>query len=119
VRYYLDEMLPPILAPMLRLQGVDTISALDILPARTPDRVHLAVAASENRCLVTKDLRDFGRLTEEFMAQGRPHAGVLLVPPTIRSRDFAPLRDALLAFAELYPDGLPPYTLAWLPPRRR
>ena len=114
MRFYLDEMLSPIIAEIARRFGVDIISAVEIGRIRTPDEIHLRYAAAEGRCLVTKNYDDFDALTKRFQTAAEPHAGVALVPKPMPSEDFATIAASLVGLARVYPDGLPPYTIVWL-----
>jgi hypothetical protein len=71
----LDEMYPPVLAAMLRDQGHDVL-AVAAMPgvAGSPDEAVLDAASSDNRCLVTENIRDFA-----VLARHTSHCGVLFV----------------------------------------
>ena len=114
MRFYLDEMLSFVIAAILRASGIDCVSAVELGHVSTADAVHLAFAAQEGRCLVTRDYHDFPRLTSSLMDQGLPHAGVFFVPKSMRGRDVGGIAAALVHFASQYPDGLAPYSLLWL-----
>jgi len=45
----------------------------------------LKLAADEGRVLVTANIRDFEPLLREWAGESRPHAGVILVPSTVRN----------------------------------
>ena len=115
MQLYLDEMYSPVIAGMLRRHGVDTSSALERGLVGVPDEAHLEIAAGESRCLVTNNFSDFIALTHAFLAAGRPHAGVLLVPNSFSNCDFGRPAETLERFEREHPDGLPPYTVMWLP----
>jgi hypothetical protein len=55
-------------------------------------------------------------LTETFQARVDPHAGVILVPRSLRYGRPGRFADALADLARLHPEGLPPYTVLWLTP---
>jgi len=48
----------------------------------------LALAAQEGRTLVTFNVKDFSRIVGEWAGEGRPHAGIILVPGSIRHHEF-------------------------------
>jgi predicted nuclease of predicted toxin-antitoxin system len=48
-------------------------------------------AAAEGRVLVTANIRDFEPLLREWAGEGRPHAGVILVPSSVRNEAFGVL----------------------------
>jgi predicted nuclease of predicted toxin-antitoxin system len=51
----------------------------------------LELAAAEGRVLVTANIRDFEPLLREWTGEGRSHAGVILVPPSVRNEAFGNL----------------------------
>lgn len=80
VRFLLDEMLSPEIARQLRGRSIDAdaVAARPDLVGRADDHV-LAVAATERRCLMTANIADFAALDATWRAEGREHAGILLV----------------------------------------
>ena len=56
-----------------------------------PDPEVLALAAAESRVLVTANLRDFEPLLREQAGEGRSHAGVILVPSSVKNEAFGVL----------------------------
>jgi hypothetical protein len=106
VTFYLDENLSPRIAELLRSRGLDVVSAHELSNTRLDDRSQLRHATSNRRAIVTCDIRDFSELTGEFIAANAEHAGIVLVPPTFPTDDFAALADAIEHIARQYPDGL-------------
>ncbi len=51
----------------------------------------LELAAAEGRVLVTANIRDFEPLLREWAGEGRVHAGVILVPSSVRNETFGVL----------------------------
>ena len=51
----------------------------------------LGLAAAESRVLVTANIRDFEPLLREWAGERRSHAGVILVPPSVRNEAFGVL----------------------------
>ena len=51
----------------------------------------LELAAAEGRVLVTANIRDFEPLLREWAGEGRSHAGVVLVPKSVRNEAFGVL----------------------------
>src|SRR5215210_2660859 len=51
----------------------------------------LELATAEGRVLVTANIRDFEPLLREWAGEGRPHAGVILVPSSVRNEPFGVL----------------------------
>ena len=81
---------------------------------RRVDREQLTFAASQGRCLVTRNGPDFIALTAEFLADGQPHAGVLIVPRSMENHEYDRIARALAWFHHLYPDGVPAYFVGYL-----
>lgn len=48
----------------------------------------LELAATEGRILVTANIRDFEPLLREWAGEGRSHAGVILVPASVKNEAF-------------------------------
>lgn len=46
------------------------------------------LAAHDGRIMVTANARDFLRLAKEWQDAGRDHAGLIILPPTIRHHHF-------------------------------
>ena len=104
--FYLDENLSPRIAEILRARGLDVVSAHEVGNTRVDDRTQLRYAAGAGRAIVTCDIRDFTELTGEFIAGNLDHAGIVLIPPTFRTEDFAAIADAVEQVAHAYPSGL-------------
>ena len=51
----------------------------------------LELAAAEGRVLVTANIKDFEPLLREWAGEGRSHAGVILVPASVRNEAFGVL----------------------------
>lgn len=51
----------------------------------------LELAAGEGRVLVTANVRDFEPLLREWAGEDRAHAGVILIPPSVRNEAFGVL----------------------------
>ncbi len=51
----------------------------------------LDLAAEEGRVLVTANIRDFEPLLREWVGEGRSHAGMILVPSSVRNEAFGAL----------------------------
>ena len=116
MRVYLDEMFSPVIAALLRAQGIDAVSALELGHSGTADNVHLLIAAQERRAIVTRNYSHFATLTIQFGEMGYPHAGVILVPASLPNEDFGGIAAALIRFNGDHPDGIPLYSILWLQP---
>lgn len=114
MKFYLDADLSPRIAELLRRQGFDAVSAHEVGKPRIPDKEQLAFAAQQDRCLVTRNSRDFLDLSREAVSGKVPHAGIILCPPSIRGSEYRAIADALTRVASLYPGGLGGYDLLYL-----
>jgi hypothetical protein len=76
-RLLLDEHIAPFLASLLRASGHDALSihVADLLHA--DDEVIMEFAATQDRIILTNDLRDFPRLVREWNQTGRSFPGVV------------------------------------------
>ena len=63
----------------LRARGVDVITALDAEMIEREDVEHLDYATEQGRVLCTFNVGDFCRLHSDYAAQGKPHAGIILM----------------------------------------
>lgn len=80
MRLLLDEMIGPRVAAALRDRGHDVESVVEQIDLRgLPDEVIIEHAADSKRVLVTRNVADFARLHQRWLADGRRHAGVLFV----------------------------------------
>jgi hypothetical protein len=105
----LDEHLSPQIAALLRKAGydVDAIADREDLVGRS-DRITLEAATREGRAVVTNNIKDFRPLAAEWLAQGRVHAGLILVPSArTRTRHAIPaIAGAIEAVLRDHPHGL-------------
>jgi len=115
MKFYLDEDLSPKIADILKKNAVDAVSAHEIGAVEATDLQQLEFAAREKRCLVTRNLDDFIRLTIRFFNDHRPHHGILIIPYSIPGDRFSRMAALIKTFASRDPSGLAPYTIAFLP----
>jgi len=109
VKALLDEQLSPQIAAMLRRAGYDVVAVAerDDLVGSS-DRILLEVAGRESRAVVTNNIKDFRPLAAEWLAQGRTHEGLILLPST-RTRTRAAVSALARAIERVlhdHPDGL-------------
>jgi predicted nuclease of predicted toxin-antitoxin system len=109
VKAILDEQLSPQIAVLLRKAGyeVDAVAERDDLVGRS-DRIVFGAACSEGRAVVTNNIKDFRPLAAEYLAQGRMHSGLILLPST-RTRSRAAIAALARAIEDVLsenPDGL-------------
>jgi hypothetical protein len=96
------------------------VRALDQQPALEglDDHEVLALAASEQRILVTHNIADFPRILREWAAAQRNHAGVILVYG-IDHGEFSVIVNGIERWLEMRPDHADWRDLAARPPVRR
>jgi predicted nuclease of predicted toxin-antitoxin system len=114
MKFYLDEDLSPTNAEIMRRLGTDAITAHEVGMSGAADEEQLDLAAAQGRCLVTRNRNDFILISLMYLDSCRPHCGVIIVPYTFKGNEFRRIAEALLAFASLNPNGLAPYTVAFL-----
>jgi hypothetical protein len=115
MKFYLDEDLSPKIAEILRKSGMDALSAHEAGMCEASDQSQLDFAATEKRCLVTRNRDDFIRLTVRFFNEQRPHGGVLIVPYTLPGDQFSRIASLIRKFSYRHQKGLAPYSIAFLP----
>jgi predicted nuclease of predicted toxin-antitoxin system len=111
LRFQLDEMLSAEVAAIARAQGIDVVSSHECGRNGLTDAEQLRLAASGGRCFVTRNARDFAPLTAELVRRQGEHAGVLIVPRTLRDRHPERIARALVDYAQAHPGGVPSYFL--------
>jgi hypothetical protein len=101
--------LSPQIAVLLRQAGFDVAAVAERpdLVGRS-DRFILEAASSENRAVTTNNIKDFRPIAAEWLAQGRLHAGLMLLPSSrTRTRDaISTLADQIQGVLGAHPDGL-------------
>ena len=84
----LDEHVRPKLGEILRQRGYDAIHVLDVGRTGKNDAEQLAYAVSQQRAILTHNIRHFRLLNQQYHKEGRQHFGILLSTQV-------PLRDLL------------------------
>lgn len=114
----LDEQLSVEIAQELRRRGVD-VEAVTERPdlLRASDERLVEVAMEEDRAVVTNNIRHFRPIAAQRLAQGRQHAGLILLPSNrVRNRNATgALADAIETVMRAHPDGLAGME-HWIPP---
>ena len=67
------------LVQALRARNLDVVTASDLRMIEHADSEHLDCATEQGRVLCSFNIRDFCRLHSEYSAQGKPHAGIILM----------------------------------------
>ena len=119
MRFYLDEDLPDRVAAMLRELGLDAVPTRECGRDGRADDDQLQFAAEEGRTIVTQNRADFDALTAQFVAEGRSHAGVLLLPSSLSTSDYTGLATVIARYDHEHPDGMPPSMVDYLVSGRR
>ena len=109
MRALVGEQLSPRIAALLREAGHDVVAVAERVGlVGSSDAVLLEVASTQGRGVITNNIKDFRPLAAERLAQGRGHAGLILVP-SARTRTRAAvvvLAGAIERLLEDHPDGL-------------
>jgi len=109
VKALLDEQLSAQIAALLRQAGLDVEAVADRpdLIGRS-DMLIFEVACNEDRAVITNNIKDFRPLAAQWLAQGRIHAGLILLPSSrTRTRDsITMLADRITIVMGDNPDGL-------------
>jgi hypothetical protein len=81
IRLYVDEDAEETaIVDALRSRGVDLLTTLDAGMTRATDEEQLAFATSEGRAIYSLNVGHFCQLHAEFLAHGRDHSGILIIP---------------------------------------
>ena len=87
MKILLDEMHAPAVAVSLSAESFDVVAVAAQPELRgTPDAELLALAATDDRALVTENVADFMSLTSQWASSGRAHAGVVFTNPRTFNR---------------------------------
>lgn len=114
MRFYLDEGESDKTADLARRYGLDTTCSHERRQDGALDDVQLAYSAGEGRVMVTRNYSDFHHFTAAFQAEGRPHAGVLFLPPSLPSEHFDGITRSMALYDHEHPRGLDPYGIDYL-----
>jgi predicted nuclease of predicted toxin-antitoxin system len=98
MQYLVDEDLSTNIARIGRNRGLDIVSVHEIGRESWTDVEQLIQKAVEGRCIITGNRDEFIAFTVDFAAEGRPHAGVLIVQGALRDAGPAAIVNALIAF---------------------
>ena len=110
IKLYLDEDVDPLLARVLRERGIDCISTQEADRCGLPDSDQLAFAISQGRAILTFNVKDYVRLSKEYVLSGKHHRGMIV-------SDHLPFRELLrrlLALILRHAHEEPTDKLLWL-----
>ena len=80
IRLYIDEdAMSRALVQGLLARGVDVITVLDSGMVGEPDEAQLEYSTNQGRVIYTFNVRDFCKLHTDYLAQGKEHAGIIVV----------------------------------------
>jgi hypothetical protein len=80
ISLYIDEdAMSRALIRGLRSRGIDVTTVLDEGRVGDSDLAQLEYAGQTKRVLYTFNVNDFCRLHEEYLTEGKPHAGIVVV----------------------------------------
>jgi uncharacterized protein DUF5615 len=77
--FFIDEDLPPAIADILRVRGLQALSVVGEARQGLADEEQLHFATTHNLVLVTANIADYTELARQWMASGREHAGLVFV----------------------------------------
>lgn len=103
-RFLLDEDLPATAAWIARGLGLDALSIHELQRRGVPDDEQLRFATTEKRMFVTRNRRDFLRLTLEFYEAGEIHREVPIVPRALTGDRPEGIAHALKRWADAHGD---------------
>lgn len=95
VRLYLDRHVMTRLAVDLRGRGFDVLTTQEAGNDRASDEEQLAFATAQSRAILTFNVRDFAALHEQWQADSRAHAGII-VSQQFGSRQYGLLLQRML-----------------------
>ena len=111
-RIYADEDFDHASIEALRQRGFDIVSVHSVRAFGESDPEQLARAVALGRVLLTCNRRHFRRIHAEWMAEGRPHAGIVSVPQggSVARR----VMCAALLFDWFGAEGLRSHCVSWI-----
>jgi len=80
IKFYTDSHIAKTIVVQLRHRHVDVVRCQDVDMDDADDVEHLEYATSQARTVITSDA-DFLALDAQWHSSGKPHAGIIYVPP--------------------------------------
>ena len=102
IAIYTDEHITPKLAKALRAEGFESQSFLEAGMDGKPDLEHFQYAVQNGFALMTNNTADFKPMAENWVAGGRLHYGVILLPRQVNISEL--LRRCLVLLDSLTAD---------------
>lgn len=78
IELYLDEDIDVLVAELVRARGFSVTTTLEAGQLGNTDAEQMAFAARERKAVVTHNRKHFESLARAYLADGRPHSGVIL-----------------------------------------
>ncbi len=78
IRLYLDEDVHTFIAEAIRLRGYEATTTRDQSRLGAEDADQLGFTQRQGYTLVTYNVHDYPRLHYEWLAAGKPHAGIII-----------------------------------------
>ncbi|HUY54434.1 MAG TPA: DUF5615 family PIN-like protein [Candidatus Nanopelagicaceae bacterium] len=101
MRLLLDEQLSPEIAKQLQRRGHDVLSVAEAGLRGHDDAAVLVWASSQERAVVTNNIRDFRPLHANYLSAAIPHYGIILLPSSKFSLRLESLGDVVTALERL------------------
>lgn len=78
IKLYLDEDVDPLLSQVLVERGIDCLSTREANNQGRSDYEQLDFAAEQGRVILTFNVKDFLRLSQEYVLSGKHHNGIIV-----------------------------------------
>lgn len=78
IKLYLDEDVDPLLATILRDRGYDVLTTHEVKMHESDDYKQIDFATSQDRAILTHNIRDFHRIAKEYGKTNKFHTGIIL-----------------------------------------
>jgi len=80
IRLYLDEMIPVVLALILRQYGHDVLAAKEVNMFGKSDEDQLIFAVSKKKAIISFNIKDFVLLHQSWLSERKKHFGIIVSP---------------------------------------
>jgi predicted nuclease of predicted toxin-antitoxin system len=111
VRLLLDEQLSPKIAEQLQRHGHDVLSVAEAGLRGQEDAALLSWASSQERAVVTNNIRDFRPLHANYLSASTTHYGIILLPSSKFSLRVESLGEVVNALERLLSEHPQPEAL--------
>ncbi|MFO0795625.1 MAG: DUF5615 family PIN-like protein [Candidatus Brocadiaceae bacterium] len=97
IKLYIDEDLSDRIAVALRSRGFDVVSAHEVSMRGKSDREQLEYAINHKRIILTRNIKHFVNLQQEYFKGGLHHNGILVT-------DYLPLKELIRRLSQFLKD---------------